>query len=1010
MATTLTQCQYAAIDLAALIEVISIQLEKTSPDELFRIPTGSNPGFFTQTKSITSIPEASFLPLVPLQGGKRPFIQDGLSASICGAMLPKDGEEKLKKTLTRLVKVIDEHLDVVLHKSPNTSFEDIVCIDRDGLNQIVAKQMEARHKSRAKEIYPTVELRTDVHPATISSDFPKENQDIRLLNAVIKYEAVNLEETIAQSVERAIRRALARDPEEAFDVIQDFHRHRQRTDADPTRLHSLVRTIREKGMGRIEREIGLLLLKALGGAATTNKKIPELTQYLTAVLALANFGEREGLDDQALELSLGVFGIADRYSFRQEMMLTSAFDSLPVRIVPSGFISDEVFGSREIQQIANSYHVILNGSITPSEGISFDSVLEYRLDQIERALSPEKNGDEGASRFLAKKAMRSLATLWLCLPDGRALSMAERFMTLKQLLEKGRDAVRQGLDELRSRSQNVQIIAASFHTLLKDRKEVLGALVRQPFDLHLCLLPSILDRVGIKQARPFLSFPPDREEIGYLAHLTVTHEAQGGMFASFPVTVHVSEKWVTRATKEQCKRFVFQREIPEKMAYLVLYPGKDYSKSLKLWRPETGHGIYVAYDPKALKRGQRLEPQPEAIQNLKAIAHEVFTYILLRRLMNRLKSANLPVVMVRFQPSNNADELIYAQLKTIEFVLGELFPITSQGLSLENDNTSLYRRTAAAWGMLTDFPAVLTTGTRPTVDRVAVVAFTGRPTDRRIGGTGPIISPDDGHALFGEIILFEATQSGWRITNPRRFIHLGNRSDDLSTMRAIKFELERVRGAGFRKVLCIAREFQSPRFGLSEEDRRPYLTPAVFDSLAEALTDCDVYPLVKGAYEGVRVGKLDSFETLIVAGAPLTAEISSAVVPVLTVANLRTVGTRRRTTHSSCSSYYIATGAYSDPERRARLTSELLSKSPLQETLHSALLGLHFFRYEKEPNPGKEGLVMGSKLDPFSTLTGQPNVGQHSETLKLPVSRRHRVTVAMLPILKTLGTVLDIIQ
>lgn len=1010
MATTLTQGKYAAVDLAAMIEVISIHLEKLSPNKLFQIHPATKPGFFTQTKSITSIPDTAFLPLVPLQGGKRPFIQDGSSASICGAFLAPNNEEKLKNTLIRLVKVIDDHLAVVLNNSPNICFDDVVCINGDSLKKIVGTQMAARNKAREQELYPGVELHTDVYPATIANDFPKENQDIRLLNAVMKYEAINLAETIAQSVERAIRRAIASDPEEAADIIQDFHRHRQRTDADPTRLHALVQTIREKGMGRVEREIGLMLLKALCEAATSNKKIPELTQYLAGVSALGKFGEAEGLEDQDLELSMGVFGVADRFSFRQEMMLTSAFDSLPIRIISSGFITDEVFGPRETQSIANSYHVILNGPIALSEERRFESVLEYRLDQIERALSLGNEEDEGSRRFLARKAMRNLATLWLCLPDGRSLSLQDRFMNLKQLLGLGRDGVREGLSELRSRTQKVNIIATSLHTLLKERKDVLGTLVRQPFDLYLCLLPSILDRVGIKQAKPFLSFPPDREEVGYLSHLTVTQEAPNGMFASFPITVHFSERWVSRANKESINRYILQRELPEKVVYLAIYPGREYLDSLNPWRPATGQGLYVAYDPTLLKRGKKLEPQQEAVQHLRAIAHEIFTYILLRRLLTRLKSTDVPVAMVRFQPSSSTDELIYAQLKTIEFALGELFPITSQGLSLEKDNTYVYRRTAAAWGMLTDFPALLTTGIRPTIDRIAVIAFTGRPTDRRIGGTGPIISPDDGHALFGEVILFEATGKGWRITSPRRFIHLGNRRDNLSTMRAIQSELEQVRDAGFRKVLCIAREFQSPRFGLSEEDRRPYLTPSVFDNLASELSDCDVYPLVKGAYEGVRVGKLESFETLILKGAPLRAEISTAVVPVLTVANLRTVGTKRRTTHSSCSSYYIATGAYSDPERRARLTSELLSKSPLQETLLSVLLGLHFFRYEKEPYLSQGKLVIGSKLDPFSTLTGQPNVGQHSEILKLPVSRRHRVTVAMLPILKTVGDVLDIIQ
>lgn len=1002
MATTLTQSTYAALDLAAIVGLISIRVEKS--ENLFSKPPKG--GLFINTKAITDVDHRLLLPLVPVSKAKTPLIHDALQSAICGTFLVPDGEEKLRKSLNRLANAIDRKLSEAINGTP---IDDLILIGRMELSDLVQKEMKGGPTSG---IHPDLTVRTEVFEAHKSDSFPSDSQDIRLLKGVITFNTDELTETIAAAVERQIRALPGLDPDEVDDAVGDFQRQRIRTDVDTTRLHFLVKTIQEKAMGRVEREIGMHLLVRLCEAATTHKSFPELTMYGENVSGLTNFGVAEEIEDKDLELPLIGFGVSHSYRLRPEMMLASAFDALPLRVVGSGFISDEVFGQGEAQRIANSYHVNLNGPVALGGGENYESALHYRLEQIRKGLTTQTD-DQVWKRRLARKAMRNLATLWLCLPDGQVVSPLERFERLRTLVSKGSNGIEQAIGLLESRIPVVNLMADRLHSLLKERKEIFGNLEHAPLVLHLGIQKSILDREGLKKGLPFKALAPEKEEVQVLEHILVSPDTPAGMLVSFRFSVQISEGWISRASDKPIQEFEFRRDVPERMVYLVAYPGigafKDRTIQLSQWLPKKLRGIFLSFDPSAnLKIGPGLEPDTLAIPALKGIAHQIFIFVALRRILEHSRLDRSQVVALRFQESRNPDEAIYQQLKTVEFALSDRNPVSSQGLTLEPKELE-YRRKAAAWGLLSDLPARFSMGERPAVERVAVVAMTGRATDQLRNGLGPVNAPDDGHGIFGEIITFEAEEDGWRIQNPRRFIHSGRRGENLLTLGAVKAEIGHLAGQGFRKILFIAREFQAPRFGLSEKDRRPYLTPEVFDTLASEIGECDVYPLIKGTYDGVRVGNLKPHQTLCLVGGPLSPGLKSAVAPFLTVANLRSVGTKRKTTHSRCTTYYVATGAYSDPARSSRLTSELLTPGPAQNTLRSVLLGLHFFRYEKVPDVSGKRFFIGSKLDPFSSLTGSPNVSNQSESVSLPVSRRNQVKISMLPILNRIGSVIDLI-
>jgi hypothetical protein len=946
-----------------------------------------------------------------------------------GGRLKPQTEGRLRVAVEKLVRGIDAEIATL--ESAGVDIRGLVAADARTLLNQIARQLGISDEDRLQG--PTRLAPTRLTEVAHTQDARRDDV-ARYLAAIEQTDGTR--EGHLEDFLHAIESLLQREQYPEVTIRAAIAQHRQLAAETGKQLHRFFEFLDNEALSRVRLQIASRIMDAISTeAAARDEEHPDPDLRLLVAYACRAAGLLDAIATHGMPLNLSaVYGKQGDFDIRDHTTTAGFVRCLPVwpDWMTQMFEEQVSRGSgaegRVVREL--TYRFRVNGDVPESPG---DSAYTYRLRRMEGQWL-QLARDEDDTDVPTQRVARSLAELvflWAVIPtdEQSPASGDDAFQAAQDLVARleqgGRQALVAALSELRQRASIVDRVSDGLKYLMRAEGTVLAPIsLGRTWTYYVNVLRGIVDmqRVANTEHALVCSTSPKQEQIDFLQHLRVTpdHGIRDALL-SIQVRVELSEYSLHISGERDVINL--SRKRPDRLAHVVWRPYKrNRGGSSVEWEPALAGAdlpwlvpgrIEVQYSPTSVRWPPGRAKDPQGLQLLAATraALAVLAYATLYRLLQHggpAAAARPSVSMLRLQQVGreadalSGEESVYAAAQAIEMLLGRDADLRMQGLVLDSQPSSRFKKQGAYAALFAGFPLRMAQpeGERPTI---GVISFAARPANDH-----PDL-PD----LAGQMLVLARTYLATATDSPFRGYEVRCASSsteviepDESLPPAVDAEIARLyEEEGCRHIILLQHRFGQRRVGGHAAHSRLRHQDRLIAELAPRYPDAVIYPLVRDTFAATRlrsrrISTEDAFEIMrpdehvMLDGSEEGRTLRRNYTPVYSLATLHVVGgagAESDKPQSGFCTYFLLRDNLAPVEVLARLESNLLlSTSPVRSSLISVLRGIHYIEAERAIGPKSVQPV----LDPYDWMAPQ-NTGKVGEVLVFDSTRAAHGSVSL---------------
>jgi len=275
-----------------------------------------------------------------------------------------------------------------------------------------------------------------------------------------------------------------------------------------------------------------------------------------------------------------------------------------------------------------------------------------------------------------------------------------------------------------------------------------------------------------------------------------------------------------------------QRLYPGQLLQIVWLPydsgkGKEYklSEMAKEMRAcALPAAIQLEYEARTLARSRKKnDDNARQFHAAGVTAFTVLVYCCLWQIIKRLKGTHSPLdsqfttLMLRLQESgksaeNDGEDHVYAAAQSVEAMLAQDTPVHMQGIVLDNvkssNRSARYVKSGSFDALLSAFPLVIQTKSKPAVERIGLISYATRPTDEMPGQ-----DQGDRNSLFlTQSYIASAVEQpfmGYELRSERMQSDIVTTLEDLQKQRIVREEIGHLQRQGCQHIILLSHAYGS---------------------------------------------------------------------------------------------------------------------------------------------------------------------------------------------------------
>jgi hypothetical protein len=842
-------------------------------------------------------------------------------------------------------------------------------------------------------------VRADMTPLTFAASDDRGSADrkadvARLIAGVEVVETKNWLSDFEKPARRRLR-AQGLEDEEIDDAMEGVRAEAARPDSQASRF---VNFLEDYALARIRLEVGCAIMESIRIAAArrTDEGSRLLVRFIDNVRDLrARFLETENVLSLDFSSRYGMHGAVNVSEAMRSALFHSCLSVWPEPEAQMFEIRSPTSGvTREI-----SYRFRINGT-TPKGESAFDA----RLEEIERALTQEKEVPEVVRRRLTELSFLSLVIpKFEHLQDPRGVTQYADALSA-MVAREGGACVERLIANLKGKRDVIARIAPALVDIMRSHgTSIVSQAEKRVEELYVCVQDGVVlwDRLAAAtdSSADFLIRPaePSQDENQCWFRHVVIHKnpaSVAGTLFSVRVTTRLRERILTRQGAEEPYALHMQRVFGEPLLQVAVLPyGRDpesgaWQPRLELprWRGMPGVDIQVEEEAIA-NRGRVSKVSKETMQHQHAATTTAFAMLihtvlwLLRKriaqdaaiprllvLRGQNEGRNLNAVDRDTGLTKSGSEVGYALWQAVELALACDGPAFMQGVSFANK--AAFRDTGAFAAFLSAFPLALACPQAAASPPVALINYTTRPCSWHPGFQSESAYLYTVKTYVAEAVTEPVAGHVLRAEGTRMHIQ----PEDAFREPALIFEeIRRLSEAGCKHILLLWQHYNNRHIGRTADRHAPHSAPDFLERVATHFPDVTVYPMCRDVFPAMRLrqdhGAAGAYEVLRGGGHEefwLNEEEDARreLLPVYTFATMAVVGNEAQRPQSGFCTYFLEFDSrLNNREWAERARANLVDpnqNSAIRPVIVSVLRGLHFLHAEREAVKGRQR----PKLDP----------------------------------------------
>jgi len=998
-----------SVDLAKLVDLLAAAIASGKPASQAADPKSRSLFLFDADKNRLRICTSSvLLRLYSASDFKQAFqsknssgfIRDfasppfGLRAKLGGELLA-DNRLRLPGNIDKLMAAIDQALDGAL--PPPDALTALLLDEPVQQLQVLAKAAGAKFTNQSHQ--------ANLQPLAFDSDsFTANTAVAKVLAAVERIEAEDYFAQMSEAITTRLEQEDVLDEDDIDAAIASLEAERERADSQITRFLSFLD---DEALARVRLNVTVRIMEAIAENArpSTQAENRLLVEYLDRVLALLEAAKTGDLqvDLTAHYGQKAEFNLLDYLNQATFFSCLSVWPEWKTQIFEEKVRNQDGYGvQREV-----SYRFRINGNNPERSKPAFDA----RLDLIRETLLQDD------SEFLPPRLNRRLAELLVLdavvpLRDGSDEVISPEAIAahiqarVAELQNQGAAGIQKVLQSLSDRTSVMQDIAKALIGLLQRKgNQIVAQAQRRTAQQFICVKRNIVAWSRLEGATPgvkdLLVSPESksREQVEWFKHIEIADQPDvPQLLFSVKVTTELTEHSLILKEAE-AQSLQAQRLYPGQLLQIIWLPydsGKDknyqlsnMAKGMRDWALPAA--IQLEYEARTLARSRKKnDDNARQFHAAGVTAFTVLAYCCLWQIIKRLKGIHsLPdsqftTLMLRLQESgksaeNDGEDHVYAAAQSIEAMLAQDTPVHMQGIVLDNvkssNRSARYVKSGTFDALLSAFPLVIQTKSKPVVERIGLISYATRPTDEM-----PNLDQSDRNSLFlTQSYIASAVEQpfmGYELRSERMQSDIVTTLEDLQKQRIVREEIGHLQRQGCQHIILLSHAYGSRHINRAA-DRNSLLTPVTFlEEVFQTFPGLTIYPLLRDVFPATRLRKRGSGEAAFeIASASdhvqflrnTSMELTRDILPIYTFATLHVVEEEKRPQSGFCVYFLLSDRRVTDI-RAERARSHLMNPqgdSAVHPCLLAVLRGLHFIEAER----GVKGNQLIPVLDPFSWIS-----------------------------------------